>query len=62
MATYEDTTQAVLDAIEAAARQTQGNIRSYNSQVVKDLAEAYAWLTRPDQAHGGQTNVDVTTK
>jgi hypothetical protein len=57
MATEEELQQAwintrlaVLQAIES---QVGGeNVSSDGASQALDLAEAYAWLTRPDQAHG----------
>jgi hypothetical protein len=57
MATEEELQQAwintrlaVLQAIDAQV--SSGKVTTDNASQVLDLAEAYAWLTRPDQAHG----------
>lgn len=42
----EEARMAVLEAITRTAREGSSN-------VVLRLAEAYAWLTCPDQPHGG---------
>jgi hypothetical protein len=48
--TWVDTRMAVLRAIDA---QVSGDkVTGDNASQALDLAEAYAWLTRPDQAHG----------
>jgi hypothetical protein len=48
--TWVDTRMAVLRAIDA---QVSGEkVTGDNASQALDLAEAYAWLTRPDQAHG----------
>ena len=45
-----DTRMRVLEAIDAElAREEDGGKQS---RVILELAEAYAWLTRPDQGHG----------
>ncbi len=55
MATEEELQQAwintrlaVLQAIDVQV----GNGKADGASQALDLAEAYAWLTRPDQAHG----------
>lgn len=57
MATEEELQQAwintrlgVLQAIDAQVG--SGKVTTDNASQALDLAEAYAWLTRPDQAHG----------
>ncbi|MDQ3895982.1 MAG: hypothetical protein M3326_01820 [Actinomycetota bacterium] len=45
-----NTRLAVLQAIDAQV--SNGNVTVDNASQALDLAEAYAWLTRPDQAHG----------
>ncbi|MDQ4071186.1 MAG: hypothetical protein M3203_17215 [Actinomycetota bacterium] len=45
-----DTRMAVLRAIDA--QMDNGKLDGDNGSLALDLAEAYAWLTRPDQAHG----------
>ncbi len=42
----EDARRALLEAIARTAREGSSN-------VVLRLAEAYAWVTEPDQPHGG---------
>jgi len=50
VATRDETAQALLDSIHALAG---GNVSESMSRVIGHLAEAYAWLMRPDQPHGG---------
>ena len=57
MATEEELQQAwintrlaVLQAIDVQVG--TGKVTTDNSAQALDLAEAYAWLTRPDQGHG----------
>ena len=57
MATEEELQQAwintrlvVLQAIDAALDDDKASADGASQAL--DLAEAYAWLTRPDQAHG----------
>jgi hypothetical protein len=57
MATEEELQQAwistrlaVLQAIDAQVN--SGKVTVDNASQALDLAEAYAWLTRPDQPHG----------
>jgi hypothetical protein len=57
MATEEELQQswintrlAVLQAIEVQVG--SGKVSVDNASQALDLAEAYAWLTRPDQSHG----------
>jgi len=57
MATEEELQQAwintrlaVLQAIEAQIDSEKANADGASQAL--DLAEAYAWLTRPDQSHG----------
>lgn len=57
MATEEELQQAwintrlaVLQAIDAQV--SSGKVTVDNASQALDLAEAYAWLTRPDQPHG----------
>lgn len=57
MATEEELQQAwintrlaVLQAIDAQVG--SGKVTTDNASQALDLAEAYAWLTRPDQPHG----------
>ncbi len=57
MATEEELQQAwintrlaVLQAIESQVGSE--NVSGDSASQALDLAEAYAWLTRPDQAHG----------
>ena len=45
-----DTRMAVLLAIDA--QMNNGKLDGDSASLALDLAEAYAWLTRPDQAHG----------
>jgi hypothetical protein len=40
----------VLQAIDAQVG--SGKVTTDNASQALDLAEAYAWLTRPDQPHG----------
>ncbi len=47
---WVDTRLAVLQAIDAQVSGEQ--VTGDNASQALDLAEAYAWLTRPDQAHG----------
>lgn len=58
MATEEELQQAwintrlaVLQAIEGQVA-SGGKVTTDNASQALDLAEAYAWLTRPDQPHG----------
>lgn len=53
------TEQDLIDATNAAQMhvlnvitQIDGNNRA-QSETIRNLAEAYAWLVRPDQPHGG---------
>ncbi len=48
--TWIDTRMAVLQAIDA--QMNNGKLDGDSASLALDLAEAYAWLTRPDQAHG----------
>lgn len=57
MATEEELQQgwintrlAVLQAIEVQV--STGKVTPDTASQILDMAEAYAWLTRPDQAHG----------
>ena len=57
MATEEELQQAwintrlsVLQAIDVQVG--NGKVTTDNASQALDLAEAYAWLTRPDQGHG----------
>lgn len=57
MATEEELQQAwintrlaMLQAIDVQIG--TGNVTADNASQALDLAEAYAWLTRPDQGHG----------
>ncbi|HVL06443.1 MAG TPA: hypothetical protein VM388_10675 [Acidimicrobiales bacterium] len=57
MATEEELQQAwintrlaVLQAIDGQV--SSGKVTVDNASQALDLAEAYAWLTRPDQPHG----------
>ena len=57
MATEEELQQgwinvrlAVLQAIEVQV--ATGKVTPDTASQILDMAEAYAWLTRPDQAHG----------
>ncbi len=45
-----NTRLAVLQAIDGQV--SSGKVSVDNASQALDLAEAYAWLTRPDQAHG----------
>lgn len=45
-----NTRMAVLQAIETEVG--DGKANADGASLALDLAEAYAWLTRPDQAHG----------
>jgi hypothetical protein len=45
-----NTRLAVLQAIDEQVG--SGSVTADNASQALDLAEAYAWLTRPDQAHG----------
>ena len=45
-----NTRMAVLQAIETQVG--NGKATADSASQALDLAEAYAWLTRPDQAHG----------
>jgi hypothetical protein len=47
----EGARRALLEAIERTAREGSSN-------VVLRLAEAYAWVTAPDQPHGGSAGVE----
>ena len=57
MATEEELQQAWINTRLAVLQAIEGQVGGDNvspdgaSQAL-DLAEAYAWLTRPDQAHG----------
>lgn len=52
-----DTRKRVLDSIDAELKAVNGDSANRNvpvkSKQVLELAEAYAWLTRPDQSHIG---------
>jgi hypothetical protein len=50
-AEIEDARRALLEAIARTAREGSSN-------VVLRLAEAYAWVTAPDQPHGGSAGVE----
>ncbi len=57
MATEEELQQGWIDARLAVLRAVEtlvstGTVTGDTSSQALDLAEAYAWLTRPDQAHG----------
>jgi len=45
-----NTRLAVLQAIDVQVG--TGKVTADNTSQALDLAEAYAWLTRPDQGHG----------
>lgn len=49
--TDQEVRQALLDAIGTQAK------ASVYAPAIRDLAEAYAWLMRQDQAHGGSVTV-----
>lgn len=54
MATVQEAQEAILDAIVAHATYAIKNVGNHGrGQPVKDLAEAWAWLERPAQPHGG---------
>lgn len=48
MASRDEARQAILDRIAADAP-------SYNADHLVKLAEAYAWLTQPNNSHGGSS-------
>jgi hypothetical protein len=60
MATYEETTQAILDLIVEAAKAEAisgmpgdaAAMRMHQADVILRLSEAYAWLRSPDRPHG----------
>lgn len=52
MATKDDVEQALLDAIE---REAKDDLYPMAGTKARDYAEALAWLTRPNQPHGGCT-------
>lgn len=52
MATRDETSQALLDAInELASTAAQGGPAL--SQMILNLSEAYAWVRMPGASHGG---------
>jgi len=51
MATIQDAHKAIVEAIEARAK------KAVSAEEVRNLAEAYAWLVHPDQAHGGHSKI-----
>lgn len=53
MASDESVREALLERIEELARTTK-----YPANILA-LAEAWAFLVRPDAAHGGQISIDV---
>lgn len=55
MATEEELQQAWINtrlAVLQAIDEQVGSGKADGASQALDLAEAYAWLTRPDQAHG----------
>ncbi len=57
MATEEELQQAWINTRLAVLQAIDGQVGSEkvttdNASQALDLAEAYAWLTRPDQSHG----------
>ena len=52
MATFEETAQALLDAIYGMAVGNGSSLR------ILRLAEAYAWVTSPSQPHGGSAQAE----
>ena len=62
MATYDETVQALQDAIKAHAdfaAGARGSVLESRASAVLQLAEAYAWLCSPSQPHGGAAKVQV---
>ena len=51
MPSRDDAVQAVLDQLETVARNPRIPDAAKSVMVLR-LAEAYAWLTSPDQPHG----------
>jgi hypothetical protein len=69
VATQDEAKQAILAAITTMAG-TIEEFEAMSGQAVRnheyardilDLAEAFAWLTRPAQDHGGRSDVSVST-
>jgi len=52
MADRNEAGEAILDGITNILQGQQGSVSTSAAQVVRDLAEAYAWLAQPDQPHG----------
>jgi hypothetical protein len=51
MASKDEAQQAIYDAIKEAS------IGESDASSLRDLAEAWAWVTNPSQPHGGSINV-----
>jgi hypothetical protein len=51
MATQQSAQQAVLSAIEFVATKVAGGSQDYTASMVKDLAEAFAWMKSTGQPH-----------
>lgn len=51
MATKDDAREAILQKIESLAPVAG------NAGQLRDLAEAWAWVTNPSQPHGGQAKI-----
>ena len=56
MATVGEAGQAILDEIEAVAR-NERIPSAPKALMLLRLAEAYAWLSRPDQSHGASASL-----
>lgn len=52
MATVDDVKQTLLDTIAEGLKEGIGS--EAGTRGVVNLAEAYAWLTSPNQPHGGK--------
>lgn len=50
MATKENVQQAILDHLAELVPHAK---QEFHARIVKDLAEAYAWLKAPNNPHGG---------
>jgi hypothetical protein len=51
IASKDEAQQAIYDAIKEAS------IGQSDASSLRDLAEAWAWVTNPSQPHGGSINV-----
>jgi hypothetical protein len=51
MATRDEAKQAILDRIHQFA--SDGDLRPYETGMVLQLAEAFAWLISPNNSHAG---------